>query len=79
MIFAFLYVLPRYEPLDGALNLAGAQATGAYMHLFRGAGHHHANLLNVGRPNAAARTVGVADSVAAHHTLFANLTIFSHI
>ena len=64
--------------LQSALNLVAAQAAGAHGHALRGTFNDHANLLRVRSPGAARLAVGVADVVAVHDTLAANLTKLSH-
>ena len=61
-----------------ALNPLAAQAAGAHRHALRNAVDQHANLLRVRSPGAARLAVGVADVVAVHDTLAANLTKLSH-
>jgi len=64
--------------LQSTLDLAAAQATGADVHVTNGAADGHANTLGVRQPNAIALAVGVADVVAGHSALLANLTNLSH-
>ena len=64
--------------LQSTLDLAAAQATGADVHMTNGAADGHANTLGVRQPNAIALAVGVADVVAGHSALLANLTNLSH-
>ena len=64
--------------LLSTLDLAAAQATGANVHMTNGAADGHANTLSVRQPNAIALAVGVADVVAAHSALLANLTNLTH-
>ena len=64
--------------LQSTLDLAAAQATGANVHVTNGAADGHANTLSVRQPNAIALAVGVADVVAGHSALLANLTNLSH-
>ena len=64
--------------LQSSLDLAAAQAASAHGHALRGAFNDHANLLRVRSPGAARLAVGVADVVAIHDTLAANLTKLSH-
>ena len=68
----------KIKQLQSTLDLAAAQATGAYVHMTNGAADGHANTLSVRQPNAIALAVGVADVVAAHSALLANLTNLSH-
>ena len=68
----------QYGQLQSTLDLAAAQATGANVHMTNGAADGHANTLSVRQPNAIALAVGVADVVAAHSALLANLTNLSH-
>ena len=64
--------------LQSALNLVAAQAAGAHGHALRSTIDDDANLLRVRSPGAARLAVGVADVVAIHDTLAANLTKLSH-
>ena len=64
--------------LQSALNLVAAQAASAHGHALRSTINDDANLLRVRSPGAARLAVGVADVVAIHDTLAANLTILSH-
>ena len=64
--------------LQRALHLAATQATGAHVHVANSAANVHANALGVRQPNAVALAVGVADIVAAHRALLADLTNLSH-
>ena len=57
-----------------ALHIAAAQATGAHVHPLGGAIDHHANALHIGRPDAMALAVGMADVVAVQRALLTNLT-----
>ena len=66
------------DKLQSTLDLAAAQATGADVHVTNGAADGHANTLGVRQPNAVALAVGVADVVAGHSALLANLTNLSH-
>ena len=68
----------KTKRLQSTLDLAAAQATGADVHMTNGAADGHANTLSVRQPNAIALAVGVADVVAAHSALLANLTNLSH-
>ena len=64
--------------LQRALHFAAAQATSADVHVTNGTANGHANALGVRQPNAVRLTVGVADVVAAHSALLADLTNLSH-
>ena len=64
--------------LQRALHFAAAQATRADVHVTNGAANGHANALGVRQPNAVGLAVGVADVVAAHSALLADLTNLSH-
>ena len=64
--------------LQRTLHFAAAQATRADVHVTNGAANGHTNALGVRQPNAVALTVGVADVVAAHSALLADLTNLSH-
>jgi len=66
------------KPLQSALDLAATQAARADVHMTNGAANGHADTLGVRQPNAIALAVGVADVVAAHGALLANLTNLSH-
>ena len=68
----------RKKGLQRALNLAAAQATRADVHVANGTANGHADTLGIRQPNAIALAVGVADVVAAHGALLANLTNLSH-
>ena len=64
--------------LQCALNLAAAQAASADVHVTNGTVNGHTDTLGIRQPNAIALAVGVADVVAAHGALLANLTNLSH-
>ena len=66
------------EKLQRALDLAAAQATRADVHVANGTANGHADALGIRQPNAIALAVGMADVVAAHGALLANLTNLSH-
>ena len=66
------------EKLQRALDLAAAQATGADVHVTNSTAHGHTDTLGIRQPNAIALAVGMADVVAAHGALLANLTDLSH-
>ena len=68
----------QYGQLQSTLDLAAAQATSADVHMTNGTADGHANTLSVRQPNAIALAVGVADVVAGHSALLANLTNLSH-
>jgi hypothetical protein len=64
--------------LDGALNLAAAQAAGANVHTLGGTVHDNTNVLSVGSPGTTGLAVGVADVVAVRHSLVTYLTKLAH-
>ena len=63
---------------ERAHHVAAAQAAGADVHVANGTADGHADTLGVRQPNAIALAVGVADVVAAHSALLANLTNLTH-
>ena len=70
-------VMPLY--LYVTLYLARAQATGANIHGLSGTIHDDAHFLRVGCPVSTGFMVGVANVVARHGALFADLTNLSHL
>ena len=63
---------------QSALHVAAAQATGAHVHPLGGTVDHHANALHIGRPDAVALPVGMADVVAVQRAFLADLTKLTH-
>ena len=63
---------------QSALHITAAEATGAHVHATGGTIHHDTDTLHIGRPDAMALTIGMADVVPVQRTLFANLTILTH-
>ena len=61
-----------------ALHITAAQATSAHVHPLGGAIDHHTNALHIGRPDAMALAVGMADVVAVQRPLLADLTKLTH-
>ena len=60
------------------LNLAGTQATGAYIHLLRSTIDDDVNTLYVGSPDTPGLPVGMADEITAHCALTAYFTKLTH-
>ena len=63
---------------QSALHVAAAQAAGTDVHPLRGAIDHHADALHIGRPDAVALAIGMADIVAVQRAFFADLTKLTH-
>ena len=63
---------------QSALHFAAAEATGAHIHPPGIAVHQNTNALHIGRPDAMALAVGMADIVAIQRALLANLTKLTH-
>ena len=61
-----------------ALDFAGAQAAGADIHPLDSPIDHDANALHIGRPSRVGLAVRMADQVAVHRTLAADLAMASH-
>ena len=64
--------------LQRALDFAAAQATRAHVHVANASIDHYADALRVRRPATTGLAIGVADVVAGHDALGANLTKLSH-
>ena len=64
----------RCWALHVALDLTGAEATGANVHGLGGTIHNHADLLRVGSPSTTGPAHGVADVVAVYYALAADLS-----
>ena len=73
-----MFVSCLQAPLHVALNLAGAQAAGAYVQRGGGTVHDGADTLDVGRPGALRFADGMADTVTVHGLFCTDLAEFSH-
>jgi hypothetical protein len=74
----FLCCNSLVKSLDAAVNLAGTEAPRANAHLARFPVYDDMHALDVRRPATLGLTVGVADQIAGHDTLFADFTVFTH-
>ena len=66
------------QNLYAALNLAGTEATCANVHPSRSSVYDNANSLDIGRPRTLSPVLSVADVVAGHSSLFADLAKLTH-
>ena len=59
-------------------DLAGSDATGAHLDVFRFAVHHRTNFLDVGQPPPLGHVVGVRNVASRHRALAADFTSLRH-